>query len=181
MLGDKTNGGFFKRDRGRALTLDLQKFEYRMRREANFPSLEVAKKIKSVSERLPTLVYADDRAGAYLWRTLSETLVYAANRVPEIVDTIVEIDNAMKWGFGHELGIFEMWDAIGLERSVSHIRAEGRPIPINVEQMLAAGYKSFYKSEHDARRYFDFQKGEYRLGSESPGTGGIKLIKKIDV
>ena len=98
---------------------------------------------------------------------MSETFIYAANRIPEIADSIVEIDNAMKWGFAHELGVFETWDAIGVEKSVARMREEGRAVPANVEKMLAAGRTSFYKSENGARSYFDFASGEYGRSGHS--------------
>src|SRR5207244_4513791 len=135
------------------LTLDVKALEYRPRQKAKFPSLDAAKNIEKLDERLRTLVYAKDRAGEYLWRTLSETLIYAANRIPEIADNILEVDNAMKWGFAHELGVFETWDAIGVEKSVNRLREESRQVPASVEQMLAAGHKSFYKSEQGTRSY----------------------------
>ena len=101
------------------LTLDLSSLEYRPRMKPKFASVEAARNIEDLGERLSSLVYAKDRAGEFLWRTISETLIYAANRIPEIADSIVEIDNAMKWGFAHELGVFETWDAIGVEKSVA--------------------------------------------------------------
>jgi 3-hydroxyacyl-CoA dehydrogenase len=129
ILGDKTRGGFFQRTDGKLLTLEVRTLEYRSYRKARFPWLDASKNLKNIKERLQALVYAPDRAGDYLWRTLSETLCYAVNRLPEIADNIVEVDNAMKWGFGHELGVFETWDVLGLEKSVSRMRKERRPYP----------------------------------------------------
>ncbi|HZN11534.1 MAG TPA: 3-hydroxyacyl-CoA dehydrogenase family protein, partial [Blastocatellia bacterium] len=126
LLGDKTKGGFSKKVGDEILTLDLETLEYRPRQKPKFASLDAAKGIEDLGERLRTLVYAKDRAGEYLWRTISETLVYAADRIPEIAESIVEVDNAMKWGFAHELGVFETWDAIGVEKSVARLREEGR-------------------------------------------------------
>ncbi|GAC1398740.1 MAG: hypothetical protein NVSMB56_13670 [Pyrinomonadaceae bacterium] len=86
-----------------------------------------------------------DRAGEFLWKTLSRTFVYAANRLPEIANNVVEIDRAMKWGFGWELGVFETWDAIGVEKSVARLRAEGSEVPSNVVRMRETGATIFYK------------------------------------
>ncbi|MCI0525785.1 MAG: enoyl-CoA hydratase/isomerase family protein, partial [Acidobacteria bacterium] len=128
-------------------------------------------------DRLKTLIYAKDRAGEFLWRTTSEALIYAANRIPEIADNIIEIDNAMKWGFAHELGVFETWDVIGVEQSVVRMREEGRAIPANVEKMLAAGAKSFYRTENGARHYFDFALGQYKLERQIAGITILKSLK----
>lgn len=176
MLGDKTKGGFFKKVGQDILTLDLKTLEYRPRQKPKFASVEAAKNIENLPDRLRALVYAEDKAGKYLWQTTSETLIYAANRIPEIADTIVEIDNAMKWGFAHELGVFETWDAIGVEKSVARMREEGRAIPSNVEAMLAAGAKSFYRTENGVRSYFDFASGEYR---EERAAAGVTILKSL--
>ena len=95
---------------------------------------------------MKTLVWGDDRVGEFLWKTTSRMSRYAANRIPEIADTIVEIDNAIKWGFGWEIGVFETWDAIGVRESVERMRGEGQPIPANVQKMLASGAKLFTKT-----------------------------------
>ncbi|MBN8105816.1 hypothetical protein, partial [Vibrio vulnificus] len=89
------------------------------------------------------------------------TFRYAANRIPEIADTIVDIDNAIKWGFGWEIGVFETWDAVGVEQSIERMRAEGQKVPESVEKMLAAGAGSFYKREKGDVFFFDLVAGEY--------------------
>jgi 3-hydroxyacyl-CoA dehydrogenase len=178
MLGDKTKGGFFKKAGAEILTLDPQQLEYRPRQKARFASLDAAKGIDQLEQRLRALIYAPDRAGEFLWRTTSETLIYAANRIPEIADNIVEVDNAMKWGFAHELGVFEMWDAIGVEKSVKRLREEGRQIPDNVARMLAAGHTSFYKSERGTRSYYDFASGAYKEERAQPGVTILKSLKE---
>jgi 3-hydroxyacyl-CoA dehydrogenase len=177
LLGDKTKGGFFKKVGDEITTLDINTFEYRERQKPKFASLETAKQMDKLEDRLKALVYAKDRAGEFLWRTTSEALIYAANRIPEIADNIVEIDNAMKWGFAHELGVFETWDAIGAEQSVGRMREEGRTIPANVEKMLAAGAKSFYRTEDGARHYFDFASGQYKLERQPVGITILKSLK----
>ncbi len=176
LLGDKTKGGFFKKVGDEIRTLDLETFEYRERRKAKFASLDAVKQIEKLEERLAALVYAGDKAGEFLWRTMSETLCYAANRIPEIADNLVEIDNAMKWGFAHELGVFEKWDAIGVEKSVARMRDEGRAIPANVEAMLAAGATSFYRIENGVRQYFDFASSGYK---PVPTPAGVTILKSL--
>ncbi|MFN0121968.1 MAG: 3-hydroxyacyl-CoA dehydrogenase NAD-binding domain-containing protein [Blastocatellia bacterium] len=177
MLGDKTKGGFYKKTGNDILTLDTATFEYRPQQKAKFASLDAAKQLEKLTDRLPALVYAKDKAGEYLWRSMSETFLYAANRIPEIADNLVEIDNAMKWGFAHELGVFEKWDAVGLEKSVARMREEGRAIPANIEAMLAAGAKSFYKHENGQRSYFDFAANAYKPVREPDGLIVLKSLK----
>jgi 3-hydroxyacyl-CoA dehydrogenase len=176
LLGEKTKGGFFRKAGDVIQTLDLNTLEYRERQKPKFASLDAAKQIENLPDRLKTLVYAKDRAGEFLWRTTSETLIYSARRIPEIADDIVEVDNAMKWGFAHELGVFETWDAIGVEESVARMREEGQAIPANVEKMLAAGHKSFYKVDDGVRFYFDFASGNYKPERQ---TAGITLLKSL--
>ena len=177
LFGDKTKGGFFKKVGDEITTLDTSTFEYRERQKPKFASLDAAKQMDKLEDRLKALIYAKDRAGEFLWRTTSEALIYAANRIPEIADNIVEIDNAMKWGFAHELGVFETWDAIGVEQSVARMREEGRAIPANVEKMLAAGAKSFYQVENGARHYFDFASGQYKPERQPAGITILKSLK----
>ncbi|MDX2040546.1 MAG: 3-hydroxyacyl-CoA dehydrogenase NAD-binding domain-containing protein [Acidobacteriota bacterium] len=177
LLGDKTGGGFYKKVGKDIVTLDTATFEYRPQQKAQFASLGAAKQIEGLPERLRSLVYAEDKAGEFLWQTMSEAGSYAANRIPEIADNIVEIDNAMKWGFAHEMGPFEKWDAIGVEKSVARLKEEGRPIPANVEKMLATGAKSFYKTENGARQFFDFASGEYKPVTTPAGITILKSLK----
>ncbi|NOT49410.1 MAG: 3-hydroxyacyl-CoA dehydrogenase family protein, partial [Acidobacteria bacterium] len=122
LLGDKTKGGFFKKStdaEGKRviLELDLKTLEYKPQEKTKFPSLDAAKAIEDIPTRVKKLVWGDDRVGEFLWKTASRVSRYAANRIPEIADTIVEIDNAIKWGFGWEIGVFEAWDAIGVRES----------------------------------------------------------------
>src|SRR5947208_1919146 len=137
LLGSKTTAGFYRKEKAEGekreiLTLDTATLDYRASQKVNLPSLEMAKNIEDTRERLQTLVWSKDRVGAFLWKTLSRALCYAADRIPEIADTVVEIDRAMRWGFNWELGPFEVWDAIGVEKSVATLEAEGRNIPSNV-------------------------------------------------
>jgi 3-hydroxyacyl-CoA dehydrogenase len=176
LLGDKTKGGFFKKAGDEILTLDLTTLEYRARQKPKFASVEAAKNVDNLEERLRALVYAKDRAGEFLWRTLSESLIYTANRIPEIADSIVEVDNAMKWGFAHELGLFETWDAIGLERSVAQMREDGRAVPANIERMLTAGHKSFYTTIDGVPHYYDLTQGGYKAQRV---LGGVTILKSL--
>jgi 3-hydroxyacyl-CoA dehydrogenase len=182
LLGDKTGGGFYKKSKDAdgnrvILELDLETFEYKPQEKTKFPSLEAVKPIDDLPKRVKTLVWGEDRVGQFLWKTASRISRYAANRIPEIADTVVEIDNALKWGFGWEIGVFEAWDAIGVKESVERMREEGQPIPENVEKMLASGAFSFYKEENGYRSFYDLVKGEYRPVPDRPGITILKELK----
>ncbi|MCO5334480.1 MAG: 3-hydroxyacyl-CoA dehydrogenase/enoyl-CoA hydratase family protein [Pyrinomonadaceae bacterium] len=183
ILGDKTGGGFFKKSKDAEgnrviLELDLQTFEYKPQAKAQFASLDAAKQIDDQAKRVKQLVWGEDRVGEFLWKTTSRISRYAANRIPEIADTVVEIDNAIKWGFGWTIGVFEAWDAIGLERSVERMRHEGQAVPANIEQMLASGARSFYKDENGEHFFYDLVAGEYRPVPPRPGVLILKDVKE---
>lgn len=183
LLGDKTQGGFFKKSKDAEgkrviLELDLKTFEYKPQEKTKFPSLDAAKGIEDKAKRVKTLVWGNDRVGEFLWKTTSRVSRYAANRIPEIADTIVEIDNAIKWGFGWEIGVFEAWDAIGVTESVERMRAEGQAIPANVEKMLASGATAFYKNEGGNHSFYDLVAGEYKPMPARPGVMVLKDIKE---
>lgn len=177
MLGSKTKQGFFKKVGDEIQTLDFETLQYRQKSKAKFGSVDEAKPKEDLSDRLRTMIYATDRAGEFLWPATCEELNYAANRIPEIAETVVEIDNAMKWGFGREMGPFEVWDAIGVERSVARMREEGRPVAANVERMLAAGATSFYRTEDGVRFYYDFASGSYQPEAVPTGLTILKSLK----
>ncbi len=182
ILGNKTKGGFYKRQKGEGekqdiWTLDVASLEYKPAEKVKLPALDMAKNIENTPERIKALVWGKERAGAFLWKTFSRTLRYAASRIPEIADTVVDVDRAMKWGFSWELGIFESWDAIGVEKSVARMKEEGQSIPENVQKMLDAGAKSFYKEEQGQKFYFDFASGEYVPLAEMPGVTILKSVK----
>jgi 3-hydroxyacyl-CoA dehydrogenase len=183
ILGNKTKGGFYKKQKGEGdkqeiWTLETASLEYRPSQKVKLPALEMAKNIEDTQERIKTLVWSKDRAGAFLWKTTSGTLRYAATRIPEIADTIVEVDRAMRWGFNWELGPFEVWDAIGVEKSTARMKEEGQTVPANVEGMLAAGAHSFYKKENGQQFYFDFASGQYVPLADQPGVIILKSLKE---
>jgi len=183
LLGDKTAGGFYKKTKSadgktEILELDLKSFEFKPQEKAKFPSIETARGIEDLPKRIKTLVWGDDRVGEFLWKTSSRLARYAANRIPEIADTIVEIDSALKWGFGWEIGVFEAWDAIGVRESVERMRKEGQAVPANVQKMLDSGAESFYKKENCQTFFWDFGTGEYKLVPARPGVTVLKSVKE---
>jgi 3-hydroxyacyl-CoA dehydrogenase len=182
ILGDKTKGGFYQKRKGEGggrdiWTLDVASLEYRQQQKAKLPALEAAKNIEDTRARMKSLVWGKERAGQFLWKTMSRVFAYAANRIPEIADTVVEVDRAMKWGFGWELGVFEAWDAVGVEKSVARMKEEGRTVPSNVQKMLDAGATSFYKTEGGREFYFDFASESYVPVAEQPGVIVLKSVK----
>ena len=182
ILGNKAKGGFYKRQKGEGgkqdiWVLDHATLDYRPAEKVKLPALDMAKNIEDLSERIKTLVWSKDRVGGFLWKTMSRTFRYAANHIPEIADTVVEVDRAMRWGFNWELGVFETWDAIGVEKSVTRMKEEGQPIPVNVQKLLDAGAKSFYKKQDGQQFYFDFATEQYLPLADQPGVIVLKSVK----
>ena len=182
ILGDKTKGGFYQMRKGEGgrkdlWTLDVATLEYRPQQKAKLPALDAAKNIEDTRARVKSLFWGKDRVAEFMWKTSSRVFTYAANRIPEIADTVVEVDRAMKWGFGWELGVFEAWDAVGVEKTVAKLKEEGREVPPNVQRMLDAGATSFYKTEGGQEFYFDFASGDYKPVAETPGVLVLKSLK----
>jgi 3-hydroxyacyl-CoA dehydrogenase len=184
-LGDKTGQGFYKKVKGEGekeiLTLDVNTMEYRPRQKARFASLDAGKGIDDTTERLRALLgpvldgQKGDKAQQFLWGSLSETCLYAARRVPEISDSVLDIDRAMRWGFGWELGPFEVMDALGVKSFAEALRKEGRSLPPVVEKVLASGRKGFYQSEKGATTVFDLAGSAKKV--EEPA--GILILKSL--
>ncbi len=167
LLGNKTKAGFYKTDltpewKKVRKVLNLDTLEYEDLERPSFPCLDAAKKAGSLTEKINTVLRAGDKAGKFAWRVTANSFEYAANRIPEIADTVVEIDNAMKWGYNFEMGPFELWDAYGVADAVERMTIEGLEIPANVKKMLDAGNSSFYKLENGVRYFYDFASAGYR-------------------
>ena len=186
-LGDKMGQGFYKKVKGEGkqeiLTLDVNTMEYRSRQKAKFASLEMGKAIEDTRERLRALVgpvlegQKGDKAQQFLWRGLSETCLYAARRVPEISDNIVDVDRALRWGFGWELGPFEIMDAVGVKAFAGQVQREGRALSAVIEKVLASGRKEFYESEKGTTTVFDMGSGGTKKVEEPMGVIILKSLK----
>lgn len=181
LLGEKTKQGFYKKAKDAEgkktiLSLDYDAMEYTPKEKAKFASLEAAKNASGTSGKLKALYYGKDVAGQFTFRHLSESLIYAANRIPEIADDIVNVDNAMKWGFARKMGPFEAWDALGLEKSTAKMKEAGYDVPAWVQEMLASGKTSFYKREAGKRLYYDPSSKDYK---EAPVAPGIILLPSL--
>lgn len=143
-LGDKTKQGFYTKVAADSLVIDLKTFEYGSKKPVEFSSLTDAKTKKALTEKLDALLNANDIAGKFAWDIIKETLLFAAGLIPEVADEPEAIDNAMKWGYNWNIGVFELWDLIGVKQSVAKMQAEGASIPTFVADLLASGKNSFY-------------------------------------
>ncbi len=175
-LGSKSGQGFFKKKGKEILELNPNTLEYQPLKKLQADSIEKSKLEKGQSNKLKTLLYAEDPAGTFLWNIISPVLLYAAEMFSEIADSLVAIDQAMKWGFGWQLGPFEIWDAIGLERSLAKMEAQGLAIPEWVKEMPAKGFTSFYHA-HDGRNWY-FHNNEYRQIPENSKAINLATLKK---
>ncbi|HZS96385.1 MAG TPA: 3-hydroxyacyl-CoA dehydrogenase NAD-binding domain-containing protein [Terriglobales bacterium] len=192
ILGDKTKGGFYKKAKGadgkeERLALDWKTLEYHPRGKPKFAALDLAKNVEDTGARVRMLLglegapQKNDKAGAFLWAALTDLWTYAANRIPEISETVVEIDRAMKLGFNWEMGPFELWDAAGVETTVVRMKKEGKPVAANVEKLLASGSKSWYADDAkaaSARKYWDLAAGHWQPVTVPEGVWSVTVAKK---
>jgi 3-hydroxyacyl-CoA dehydrogenase len=204
-LGDKTKGGFYKKSvaggsspspptkdkEDERLALDWKTLEYHPRQKPKFAALDMAKNVDDLGARVRMLLGLDgnaggaaqkpDKAAAFLWAALSDLWTYSANRIPEISDSIVEIDRAMRLGFNWELGPFELWDAAGAEATVARMKKEGHPVAANVEKLLGSGQKSWYVDDPKSpsgRKYWELRTGNWELVQVPAGVWSVEVAKK---
>ncbi|HEY5255987.1 MAG TPA: 3-hydroxyacyl-CoA dehydrogenase family protein, partial [Acidobacteriaceae bacterium] len=183
-LGDKTGQGFYKKERGAdgkeiRTVLDLNTLVYKPVERPKIAELEMAKSSDSAAERIRTLLAGNperDKAARFYWQILPELWAYAANRIGEIADNIVDIDRAMKAGFNWELGPFEMWDAAGVASTVAKMRARGNAIPQTVEKLLVSGDSSWYRKH--GSEFYDVATGAYQPIPEACGKTTVAQIKR---
>ena len=185
LLGTKTGGGFYKTEltpewKKIRKVIDPQTLEYAEYDPADFECLVNAQKAETLPDKIKAILYGDDKGAKIAWKAVANNLIYATNRISEISDTIVEIDNAMKWGFNFEMGPFETWDAIGLEASVEKMENEGFAVPGKVKQMLSAGNTSFYKTENGKVFAYDFVTENYKEVVVSENIVSLKALKGAD-
>lgn len=192
-LGDKTKGGFYKKSKSNGkeeerLALDWKTLQYHPRQKPKFAALDMAKNIEDTGTRIRTLLGLNgggpqkgDKAAAFLWSALSDLWNYSANRVPEISDSVVEIDRAMKMGFNWELGPFELWDAAGIESTVARMKKEGKTVPPNVERLLASGQKSWYIDDPKSpagKKYWEMGTESWEPVQVPAGVWSVTVAKK---
>jgi 3-hydroxyacyl-CoA dehydrogenase len=183
-LGDKTKQGFYRKQKSngqtKILALNYHSLEYTEEPKPNYASLTASKAAGSFKNGLKVLLEAQDKAGIFAWESIKQVLLYSANKLGEIADTVVEVDQAMRWGFNWKMGPFELWDAIDLEKSVSRLKAEGTPIPGFIEEMLVSGNQSFYKLIAGRQHYYHMQAKEYRLVEVPEKQINLNQLKKSD-
>lgn len=182
-LGQKTGRGSYQKIKkqdgtSKILMLDYKKMEYVPLEGVTIPALEKARKIKDLKKRLQYIVFANDRAGNFVWQNVSTTLHNAARLIPEVSADIVSVDNAVRWGFNWKLGPFEIWDAIGVKKLVKRMKKEGQEIPPIVESLLAEGYDSFYRYDHGVKKYFDLSTKRYLPVAVDPRTISLAAEKE---
>jgi 3-hydroxyacyl-CoA dehydrogenase len=167
LLGNKTKAGFYKTDltpewKKIRKVIDVKTLEYNTYDKPSFACLAAAGKAGTPEEKVQAMVFGDDKGSRFVWRSVAENLIYSANRIPEISDTIVEIDNAMRWGYGLERGPFEDWDLMGVARTVERMEKDGLKVPAKVKKMLEKGNTNFYKIEKGQRLFYDFATEGYK-------------------
>ena len=182
MLGNKTQGGFYKAEltpewKKIRKVLNIKTLEYEDLVRPTFPCLDAAKKKSSLTDKIACVLKGDDRGAKFAWKCVANAFQYAANRVPEIADTIVEIDNSMKWGYNFEMGPFEAWDAYGVAEAVERMKSENLDVPANVMGMLDKGVANFYKLENGIKYFYDFAAGDYKAVPVSKSMVSIAAAK----
>src|SRR3990172_7804594 len=169
-IGEKKGGGFYRRVDGEIQALDLSTMDYRPRRKASFPWIETTMTLEDPDARLRGAASAKDKGGQFLWALVRDVLVYAARRIPEISDDIVNVDRAIRWGFAWEHGPFETWDALGVKEMAARLERDGVALPPVVTQVLQQGSGAFYRREDARLLYFDCTTAAYRPVPDRSGV-----------
>lgn len=180
-LGDKTGQGFFKKTKGAGgekeiVTLNLQTLEYGARQKPRFATIETAKPIDDLNTRLKALCAGTDKAGEFYREFHYNLFAYISHRIPEISDELYRIDDGMMAGFGWEIGAFESWDALGVAKTTTAMKAAGYKVAAWVEEMLTTGATSFYKVENGKRLYYDVITKGYKA---IPGGDAFIVMKNF--
>ncbi len=180
-LGDKSGQGFYKKSKDEKgnrviLELNIETFEYEPSAKTKFASVTAAKAIDNLKERLKALVLSKDRAGEFLKKLSLMIFQYSSNRIPEITDELYKIDDAMRAGFGWELGPYETWDAIGVEKSIKKMEEENLKPAQWVYDMLSKSITSFYKIENGVRKFYDVASQSYK---EIPGKSDFIILDNL--
>jgi 3-hydroxyacyl-CoA dehydrogenase len=179
-LGDKTGQGFYKKSKGEKgteiLTLDLNSFEYKPKAKAKFATLETTKSIDNLRDRFKVLLAGKDKAGDFYRDCFYALFKYVSFRIPEISDELYKIDDAVCAGFGWELGPFETWDAVGVEKAIQAMEGMGYKPNQWVYDMLATGNKSFYRVENGVRQFYDIPSKSYK---NIPGRDAFIILENL--
>jgi 3-hydroxyacyl-CoA dehydrogenase len=181
-LGDKTAQGFYKKVKGAGgkseiQALDLNTLEYKPSQKVKFATLEATKPIEKLADRFKVLAAGKDKAGDFYRKTFAGLFAYVSNRIPEITDSLYKIDDALRAGFGWDLGPFETWDALGVQKGLELAKAEGKTVAPWVEEMVAAGHTAFYKvSEAGVKQFYDIESKSYQA---IPGMENFIILDNL--
>ncbi|MCE9667982.1 3-hydroxyacyl-CoA dehydrogenase/enoyl-CoA hydratase family protein [Myxococcus stipitatus] len=182
MLGDKSGGGFYKKDKSSGgkeiLALDLKTLEYRPQGKVRFESLGAAREVEDVKERVAVVLNGTDKAAKFAEQVTLDVLAYTSRRIPEIADDVVNVDRGVRWGFGWDLGPFEVWDAYGVKKGVARMKELGLKPAKWVEDMLAAGRESFYGVEGGKDTYWDIPTKSVKVVPENARTQRVEYLKR---
>ena len=180
-LGDKTKQGFYKKTKSadgktEILALDLKTLEYRPQQKVKSATLEITKTIENVKDRMKVFAAGKDKAGELFRASFFGLFEYVSDRIPEIADELYRIDDAMRAGFGWDLGPFEVWDAVGITEAVAGMEKYGNAPAAWVTEMLTAGNTTFYKVEDGVKKYYDIPSKSYQV---IPGTDNFIILDNL--
>ena len=180
-FGSKSGQGFYKKIKNEdgsseIKSLDLNTLEYRSSKKASFATLELTKTIDNVEDRFKVLIKGKDKAGEFYRKNFAALFAYVSNRIPEITDELYKIDDAMKAGFGWAHGPFQIWDAVGVEKGIELMKAEGHEPAAWVNEMLKKGNKSFYTIKSGNTYFYDIPKKEQ---VKVPGQDAFIILDNI--
>lgn len=178
LLGNKSKAGFYRKEQvdgnRKIFYYDYPSGEYKPLEKPKFASIEAVKLVDDPAQKVKMVVEGRDKAAEYAWKNLRDTLIYTVKRIPEIADDVVNVDNAMKWGFNWEIGPFEMFDAIGVANFVKRADAEGVAVPEVLRTI-----ETFYRFDASGQKqYFDLQSGEYQPYPIRPGQINLQILKR---
>lgn len=184
LIGQKSGAGFYKKTNERdetgkpvILSLDIDSFEYTPQDKQKFPCIGAAKAAGSLEERVKVMHTGDDPGSQFVWKVFSNTAHYAAMRIPEVADDIVNIDNACKWGFAWEIGLFEVWDVLGFDYVCSRMKEDGLDLPPIAKAMQNSGVNSFYRLQNGVKEYFDMASKSYVPVPANPNQIVLAAVK----
>ncbi|MFT5697979.1 MAG: 3-hydroxyacyl-CoA dehydrogenase [Desulforhopalus sp.] len=177
-LGNKTKQGFYKKEmvdgKRQIFYYDYNTGEYQPLAKPKFASVLSVKQVDDPAQKLKMVVAGSDKAAEFAWKSIRDTLIYTINRIPEIADDVVNVDNAMRWGFNWEIGPFEMFDAIGVSAFVKRAEKDGVAVPEALK-----GIESFYRfNENGAKEYYDLAKREYQPVPVKDGQITLEILRK---
>ena len=178
LLGNKTKGGFYKKEGKDILTFDPTKLEYRAKGgdESIKATTKSVSKVEDVAQRVKKLLADEGKAGQFAWKVISRSLAYSARRIPEIAESVVAIDDAMKWGYNWELGPFETWDALGFEETCARMEKDGIALPASIKTMRAAKATAFYKGDE----VWDLGAGKYVKRVQDARNATFEILRRGD-